>query len=146
MRGATIGRAFMRTLTPTGRLVLVGLALVALLVVAGRGLGLRWDPFGFQQRRVERAEARAAWAGADVAARRAEVAGQAAQAIHLETHHRHILAVERATVAAVTEAKAADDAKILLDVERAQRLRAHDRELCGSAPDLDGCAAAPGPA
>ena len=146
MRGATIGRAFMRTLTPTGRLVLVGLALVALLGIAGRGLGLRWDPFGFQQRRVERAEARAAWAETDVAARRAEVAGQAAQAIHLETHHRHILAVERATVAAVTQARSAEDANDLLDPVRADRLRAHDRELCRLAPDLDGCAAAPGPA
>ena len=144
MRGATIGRAFMRTLTPTGRLVLVGLALVALLVVAGRGLGLRWDPFGFQQRRVERAEARAAWAGADVAARRAEVAGQAAQAVRLETHHRHILAVERATVAAVTQARSAEDANDPLDLVRADRLRAHDRELCRLAPDLDGCAAASG--
>ena len=145
MRGATIGRAFMRTLTPTGRLVLVGLALVALLGIAGRGLGLRWDPFGFQQRRVERAEARAAWAETDVAARRAEVAGQAAQAIHLETHHRHIQAVERATVAAVTQARSAEDANDLLDPVRADRLRAHDRELCRLAADLDGCAAASGP-
>ena len=145
MNGAGIRQALIRTLTPTSRLLVLGVAVI-LLAMAGGALGLRWDPFGFQQRRMERAEARAAWAEADGAARRAEVAGQMAQAVRLEAHHRKILAVERATVAAVIEAEEADDAKILLDVERAERLRAHDRELCRRAPDLDGCAAASGPA
>jgi hypothetical protein len=145
MTGAMTGRRLLRTLTPAGWLVVLGLV-VLLFLIAGRGLGLRWDPFGFQQRRLETAETRATWAEADAAARRVESAGRAEQVQRLETHHRQILAVERATVAAVTEAKTADDAEAPLEMDRAERLRAHDRELCRSAPDLDGCAAATGPA
>ena len=56
-------RDLVRTLTPLGWLALVGMAVV-LLAIAGRGLGLRWDPFGLQQRRMEAAEARATQVGA----------------------------------------------------------------------------------
>lgn len=138
-------RDLMRTLTPLGWLTLVGAAVV-LLATAGRGLGLRWDPFDLQQRRLETAQARATQAERDAEARRIEAAGQAQQGIQLEIHHRQTLAVERATVAAVTQARSAEDANDPLDPMRADRLRAHDRELCRLAPDLDGCAAATGPA
>jgi len=133
----------MRTLTPLGRLVLVGVA-VLLLALAGRGLGLRWDPFNLQQRRLEVADARATYAESDAEARRLEAAGQGRQAARVEIHHRQTLAVQRATVAAVTQARSAEDANDPLDLVRADRLRAHDRELCRLAPDLDGCAAASG--
>jgi len=133
----------MRTLTPLGRLVLVGVA-VLLLALAGRGLGLRWDPFNLQQRRLEVADARATYAESDAEARRIEAAGQGQQAARVEIHHRQTLAVQRATVAAVTQARSAEDANDPLDLVRADRLRAHDRELCRLAPDLDGCAAASG--
>lgn len=133
----------MRALTPLGRLALVG-ALVLLLAVAGRGLGLRWDPFGLQQKRFETAQARAAEAESDAEARRIEAAGQGQQAARVEIHHRQTQAVQRATVAAVTQARSANDANEPLDLVRADRLRAHDRELCRLAPDLDGCAAASG--
>jgi hypothetical protein len=136
-------RDLMRALTPLGWLALVG-ALVLLLGVAGRGLGLRWVPFDFQQRRLEAADARAASAESDAEARRIEAAGQGQQAARVEIHHRQILAVQRATVAAVTQARSANDANEPLDLVRADRLRAHDRELCRFAPDLDGCAAASG--
>jgi len=135
----------MRTLTPLGWLVLIGAAFV-LLTITGRGLGLRWDPFSLQQRRLEVAEARATQAESEAEARRVEAAGRAQQAALAEVHHRQTLAVERATVAAVTQARSAEDANELLDPVRADRLRAHDRELCRFAPDLDGCAASPGPA
>lgn len=136
-------RDLMRALTPLGWLALVG-ALVLLLGVAGRGLGLTWDPFNFQQRRLEAADARAASAESDAEARRIEAAGQGRQAARVEIHHRQTQAVQRATVAAVTQARSANDANELLDLVRADRLRAHDRELCRLAPDLDGCAAASG--
>lgn len=136
-------RGLMRTLTPLGRLVLVG-ALVLLMAAAGRGLGLTWDPFNLQQRRLEVADARAASAERDAEARRIEAAGQGRQAARVEIHHRQTLAVQRATVAAVTQARSAEDANDPLDLVRADRLRAHDRELCRLAPDLDGCAAASG--
>lgn len=138
-------RGLMRTLTPLGWLVLIGAAFV-LLTITGRGLGLRWDPFSLQQRRLEVAEARATQAESEAEARRVEAAGRAQQAALAEVHHRQTLAVERATVAAVTQARSAEDANELLDPVRADRLRAHDRELCRLAPDLDGCAASPGPA
>lgn len=138
-------RGLMRTLTPLGWLVLIGAAFV-LLTITGRGLGLRWDPFSLQQRRLEVAEARAAQAKREADARRIEAEGRAAQAARLVVHHRQTLAVERATVAAVTQARSAEDANHPLDPVRADRLRAHDRELCRLAPDLDGCAASPGPA
>ena len=137
-------RDLMRSLTPLGWLAVVGAA-VLLMAVAGRGLGLRWDPFGLQQSRLEKAQARAAQAEHDAEARRIETAGQAQQAARLENHYRQTLAVERATVAAVTQARSAEDANDPLDPVRADRLRAHDRELCRLAPDLDGCAATPGP-
>ena len=138
-------RGLMRTLTPLGWLVLIGAAFV-LLTITGRGLGLRWDPFSLQQRRLEVAEARATQAESEAEARRVEAAGRAQQAALAEVHHRQTLAVERATVAAVTQARSAEDANHPLDPVRADRLRAHDRELCRLAPDLDGCAASPGPA
>ena len=138
-------RDLVRTLTPLGWLALVGMAVV-LLAIAGRGLGLGWDPFGLQQRRMEAAEARATQAESDAEARRIEAAVGAQQSARVEIHHRQTLAVERATVAAVTQARSAEDANEPLDPVRADRLRAHDRELCRLAPDLDGCAAAPGPA
>jgi len=136
-------RGLMRTLTPLGRLVLVGVA-VLLLALAGRGLGLRWDPFNLQRWRLEVADARATYAESDAEARRIEAAGQGRQAARVEIHHRQTLAVQRATVAAVTQARSAEDANDPLDLVRADRLRAHDRELCRLAPDLDGCAAASG--
>jgi hypothetical protein len=135
----------MRTLTPLGWLAVAGAA-VMLLVIGGRGLGLRWDPFSLQQRRLETAEVWAARAESDAGARRVEAEGRAQQAVRLDIHHQQTLAVERATVAAVTQARSAEDANEPLDPVRSDRLRAHDRELCRLAPDLEGCAAASGPA
>lgn len=134
----------MRTLTPLGWLALIGAAAL-LLAVAGRGVGLRWDPFDLQQKRLEAVQAQATQAESDAVARRVEAEGGAQQAARLDIHHRHILAVERATVAAVTQARSAEDANDPLDPVRADRLRAHDRELCRLAADLTGCAAAAEP-
>ncbi|HEY1073824.1 hypothetical protein [Brevundimonas sp.] len=135
----------LRTLTPLGWLALVAAALL-LIGIAGRGLGLSWDPFGLQERRLEAAQARAARAESDAEARRIEAVGRARQSARLEIHHRQTLAVQRATVAAITQARSAEDANDPLDPVRADRLRAHDRELCRLAPDIDGCAATPDPA
>lgn len=134
-------RDLMRALTPLGWLTLM--AGFLLLILVGRGAGLKWDPFGLQERRLEAARAEATHATRAADARRIETVGEAQQAARVEDHHRQTLAVERATVAAVTRARSAEDANNLLEPMRADRLRAHDRELCRLAPDLDGCAAAP---
>lgn len=63
-----------RALTPVGRGVLLLVAAILLVLVAGR-LGVRWDPFGLHERRLERAQARAVVAEAETAARSLEVVG-----------------------------------------------------------------------
>ncbi len=137
-------RALFRTLTPPGWLLLAAV-LAAALLVAGRGLGFHWDPFGFGARRLETAERRAETAIADASARALEVEGAVAQAGRLQRHHQQTVGLARATAAAEVEARSAHDSQLPLDPDRVARLRAHDRELCRLAADV--CRTAPaGPA
>lgn len=138
------GRVF-RVLTPLGWLAVVGAAFL-LLLIAGRGLGLRWDPLHLQARRLETAQRRADQAEAQVTARALEAAARGRQIDSLDAFHRHTQAVGRATASAETRARTADDADTPLDPARAQRLRDHDRELCRLAPAVGGCAAPADPA
>ena len=127
-----------RALTVTGRVVLaVGLLLA--LVLAGRGLGLSWDPLGLGAKRLEAARSRTVDAEADADARRLELEGEAGQRQALEQIHRRSEAVTRLTAPAIHEARTDDDADLPLAAGRAARLRAHDRELCRLAPAV--CAA-----
>ena len=130
----------LRTLTPLGWGALAaGVAIVVLL--AGHGLGLRWDPFGLSARRLAAAEAREQTAVADAAARRLEVEGAEAAARRLDVHQRNRLELERATGLAEARARSAHDAETPLDPDRIARLVDHDRELCRLAPAL--CVSAP---
>ena len=134
------GLSILRVPTPLGW----GLTVAALIVVAavlGHGLGLRWDPFGLGQRRLERAEARVATADSDALARGLETEGMAGQARRLDQLHQQAVAAERATALATAQARSAHDASVPLDPARADRLVRHDRELCGLVPAL--CGAAP---
>jgi hypothetical protein len=108
--------------------------LVFLVIVAGHGLGLHWDPFDLAGRRLRAAEARAGIAVADAGARRLESEGLADQARRIEHHHQQAVAVERVTSAAAAQARSAHDASTPLDPARADRLLRHDRELCRLAP------------
>lgn len=136
---------FLRALTPLGWLAVAAAALL-LLLIAGRGLGLRWDPLQLHARRLETAQRRADQAEAQVAARALEAAARGRQVESLEAFHRHNEAVARATATAETRARTADDADAPLDPARARRLRDHDRELCRLAPALAGCPASADPA
>lgn len=123
-----------------GLILAVGLALA---LIAVRGLGLRWDPFGSQSRRLARAEAQADLARSDARARALEVEGERHARARSDELHRQAAAVEASVAHTLTEARSAPDANDPLPADRGERLRAHDRELCRLAPDLEGCAAAP---
>lgn len=127
------GVAPWRALTVTGRIV-SGVLLLLALVLAGRGVGLRWDPLGLGARRLEAAQSRAAVAEADAAARRLEQVGEVGQRQALDRVYRQAVAVTRLTVPATLEARLEDDADLPLATGRARRLRTHDRELCRLAP------------
>ncbi|WP_439472182.1 hypothetical protein [Brevundimonas sp.] len=126
----------------TGAGVGLGVALLIIaLLLAGRGLGLRWDPLGLDARRLERVEQQAEVATADARARTLEVEGARVQARRLEDAHQQAVELAQVTAAAEAEARKADDAHLPLDPDRIGRLRDHDRELCRIAPDV--CGAAP---
>ncbi|MBJ7320592.1 MAG: hypothetical protein DCF29_17240 [Alphaproteobacteria bacterium] len=141
--------SILKALTPLGWLAVAGVVAGLAAALLG-GLGFRWDPLGLQQRRLAAAEARAATgerdAQAQAAARRLESEGADAQLRRLDDFQQQQTAAARATATAVAQARNADDAEIPLESRRADRLRAHDRELCGLAPDLDGCPGAAQPA
>ncbi|WP_427791902.1 hypothetical protein [Brevundimonas diminuta] len=132
---------FLRVLTPLGWLATM-LLLVAVLIVVGRGLGLRWDPLQLQARRLEAAEQRLGRAKAEAGVRAQEAAARGRQIESLDAFHQNNRAVTAAAVAAEIRARNADDADTPLDADRAGRLRDHDRELCRLAPAVAGCAAA----
>lgn len=117
---------------------------VLAVALAAGSLGVRWDPFGWDRRRLEQAQARMVQAEAQAAVRTAEAVAVRAQAARLETHWTTMAAAAHATEVVRNTAGDADDALISLETGRADRLRAHDRELCRLVVDLDGCAAAAG--
>nr|WP_303697079.1 hypothetical protein [Brevundimonas subvibrioides] len=135
----------LRTLAPMGWLALGVFVLAVAAVVLG-GLGFRWDPFGLDRRRLDRAEASVAAATQQAAARTAEAEGQAGQVARLDAAVQSAVTLERATARSIQTARTADDSSLPLPADRADRLRDHDRELCRIAPDLVGCPAAPHPA
>ncbi|WP_295207117.1 hypothetical protein [uncultured Brevundimonas sp.] len=139
--------SILRALTPLGWLAAAA-AVVALGVVLLGGLGFRWDPLNLQHKRLEAARTQArgatAVAAAQADARRIETEGAAAHARPVDHYHHMTGTAERATTAAVAQARSADDANHPLETRRADRLRGHNRELCRVAPDLDGCAGATG--
>ncbi|WP_341019443.1 hypothetical protein [Brevundimonas diminuta] len=135
---------FLRVLTPLGWWAAM-LAVGVLLLIVGRGLGLRWDPMDLQARRLEAAQQRLDRAQAEASARSLEAAARARQLENLDAFHRNAQAVTQATVAAEIRARTADDADTPLDPDRARRLRDHDRELCRLAPVVAGCAASADP-
>ncbi|MDP3378571.1 MAG: hypothetical protein Q8S53_09410 [Brevundimonas sp.] len=124
----------------SGSWVVVGLLAVGLALVAAHGLGLRWDPFDLQGRRLEAARSRVALAEADAHARRAERDGDHAVSREVTAARDTEIEVGRVTATAIQQARDADDADTPLAPDRVRRLDDHDRELCRHAPAL--CAGA----
>ncbi len=124
--------------------VLRGLALLAVILAVfalARGIGLRWDPLGWEARREATRERDIAHARSDARARGLEAEGERRQSEHRLDAQARTRAAADAVDRFQTETKGQDNAP--LDINRRERLRSLDRELCGLAPDLEGCAAAP---
>lgn len=121
---------------------LIGLALVLLLAffVLGR-VGLKFDPFGWGDRKLEAAQGQAETATQDADARGLEVQGLTAQAARVDAYTHVILDASALQAAASTEAGRAPDAQDPWPVERAARHHAVDERLCALAPRT--CASAP---
>lgn len=137
--------AGLRALTPVGWIVVGIVGLIALAMALGAA-GFRWDPFDLTRRRLERAGDAAAMARAEAAARTAEAGAQAGQVARVDAVLETLRSLDRATAHSIQIARTADDVALPLADDRADRLRAHDRELCRIAPDLVGCPATPDPA
>jgi len=113
-----------------------GVVAAGLALAAANGLGLRWDPFDLQGRRLEAARSRAALAEADYHARRAERDGDRIVSREIETVRQTEIEVGRVTATAIQQARDAHDADLPLAPDRVRRLDDHDRELCRHAPAL----------
>ncbi|MBU2167150.1 MAG: hypothetical protein KKF88_04865 [Alphaproteobacteria bacterium] len=124
----------------------IGVVAVGLALAAAHGLGLRWDPFDLQGRRLEVARSQAALAEADARLRRAERDGDRIVSRETEAIREFEIEVGRATAAAIQQAREAEDADVPLAPDRVRRLDDHDRELCRHAPALCAGAGAPDPA
>lgn len=114
--------------------VAAGLAALALFLVVAGALGLRWDPFNLQGRRLEVARSRADAAEADARLRRAERDGDLIVSREIAAVRDTQIEVGRATATAIQQAREAQDAAIPLAPDRVRRLHDHDRELCRHAP------------
>lgn len=132
----------LNALTPWGWAA-AGLLALTFLILAAGAAGFRWDPLRLTERRLERTQAELAHARSDLSARRIERAAEAGQRARLDAHHRQTNAAVALTAAAEADARNAPDARHALDTDRTRRLHDLDRSLCGLAPDLEGCAAAP---
>jgi len=117
-------------------IVAVGLAILSLGAV-----GFRFDPFDSLQKRADRAEASAAAANADAAARRIESAGAADTVQRIDRVTVQIRAADAIAHQSALSAQDAPDAKHPVDPARLARLRHADQQLCDLRPGI--CADTP---
>jgi hypothetical protein len=130
---------YLRIITPTGWLVIVAVAVV-MFGLAGLArpsfLGLKFDPFGIDARKIDRLET-------EVAVLEREATGNAEIAAATQTFHTREVVIRDLSRQAETEARTAPDAETPLDPDRVARIRAADNRLCIVAPTI---CASPDPA
>jgi hypothetical protein len=123
---------YLRIITPTGWLVIAAVAVV-LFGLAGLArpsfLGLKFDPFGIDARKIDRLEN-------DVSVLEREAAGNAEIAIASQTVHTREVVIRDLARQAEIEARTASDANTPLDPDRVARIRAADNRLCIVAPSI----------
>ncbi|MFS0720744.1 hypothetical protein [Brevundimonas phoenicis] len=126
--------------TPFGLFLRILLAIGLALLVLG-AIGFRFDPFDSLQKRADRAEASAAAANTDAAARRIELAGAADTVRRIDRITVQIRAADAIAHQSALSAQDAPDAKHPVDPARLARLRHADQQLCDLRPGI--CTDAP---
>lgn len=124
--------------TPVGVLVAVLslMAIVGLILIVASGAGFRWDPFNSAERRAARAEGQAARATQDAAARTIEARGAQDTTRLVEAAAAATADVEQVAAHQSEQARAAHDANVPLDPDRAGRLSDGDLQLCAIRPTV----------
>ena len=111
----------------------LGLLAVVLFIVAGvtrpSFLGLKFDPFGIDARKMDRLEGQV-----DVLER--EATGNAEIAAATQTFHTREVVIRELSRQAEIEARTAPDANTPLDPDRVARIRSTDHRLCIVAPAI----------
>lgn len=133
---------------PTGWLICLALAVVAFVglgLMRPTFLGLQFDPFGMDARKIDALTTERDAEASNGVARGLEVEGMADQQTRLDATHRIIVDVNAATASAVADARNAPDAATPLDADRLARLRANDQRLCDRFPSSCRAAAPPDP-
>ena len=120
--------------------VWVKVAVIAVVVMAAVAVAAhQWDrlwswlPWS-DERRLERLIDQRDYLAADVVAHAEHIEALTEQARRVETVHRQVIDLRDLTDPVIHEARSAPDASILLDPDRADRLRGHDSKLCELAP------------
>lgn len=123
---------YLRIITPTGWLVIAAVAVV-LFGLAGLArpsfLGLKFDPFGIDARKIDRLES-------DVSVLERKDAGNAEITNATQKHHGREVALRELSRQAEIEARTASDAETPLDPDRVARIRAADKRLCSAYPAI----------
>ena len=123
---------YLRIITPTGWLVIAAVAVV-LFGFAGLArpsfLGLKFDPFGIDARKIDRLET-------EVAVLEREATGNAEIAAATQTFHTREVVIRELSRQAEIEARTAPDAETPLDPDRVARIRAADHRLCSAYPAI----------
>jgi len=121
---------YLRIITPTGWLIIAAVAVVMFgLTGLARPsfLGLKFDPFGIDARKIDRLES-------EVSVLEREAAGNAEIASATQTFHTREVVIRELSRNAEIDARKAHDAETPLDPDRVARIRAADHRLCIVAP------------
>jgi len=117
---------YLRIITPTGWLIIAAVAVVV-FGLAGLArpsfLGLKFDPFGIDARKIDRLES-------EVSVLEREAAGNAEIASATQTFHTREVVIRELSRNAEIDARKAHDAETPLDPDRVARIRAADNRLC----------------
>ena len=130
-------RRLLSRLSLTGWLIVAALSVAAFIglgLMRPTFLGLQFDPFGMDARKIDSLTTERDREASNGVARGLEVEGEREQAGRVDTFHRQVVEIHTITAEAVSQARSAPDAEDPLEASRAARLGDHDRRLCDLAP------------